>query len=188
MYTLYSEICKKDDCKPVSLITYKRTFAQNYNYSLFHPKKDQCQVCMSYKSQGSERSSAINTMNTSPEKTTSRISRVTCLIFSAHHKFLVATSVPCIAAVYELAPPNNAFFYAWRELNGKRGSLEIGTCSYRYINNLPSTVSELILYSDTCSGQNRNQNISTLLLYLVQKNPNVMVIEQRFLKSGDTYV
>lgn len=90
--------------------------------------------------------------------------------------------------IYEMAPPNNAFCYVWTETNGKRGSLEIGTCLYKYIEQLPKDVTEISLFSDTCSGQNRNQNISVLLLYLVQINPNVQVIEQKFLESGHSYM
>lgn len=90
--------------------------------------------------------------------------------------------------IYEMVPPNNAFCYVWTETNGKRGSLEIGTCLYQYIDQLSETVTEISLFSDTCSGQNRNQNISALLLYIVQTNPNVHVIEQKFLESGHSYM
>lgn len=35
--------------KPVSLITYKRIFCNNYNLSFFRPKKDMCQICENYR-------------------------------------------------------------------------------------------------------------------------------------------
>ena len=33
---------------PTSFKTNKRVFGQDYNYSLFKPRKDQCSVCMKY--------------------------------------------------------------------------------------------------------------------------------------------
>lgn len=34
--------------EPVSEITYKRIFCNNYNLSFYKPKKDQCQLCTRY--------------------------------------------------------------------------------------------------------------------------------------------
>jgi len=85
--------------------------------------------------------------------------------------------------IYEGSQPRNAYCYAWNEVNGKRGSIEIGTCLYLYLMNLGNTVTEVSLFSDTCGGQNRNQNIAALLLYIVQTT-NIEVIEQKFLESG----
>ncbi|XP_050315508.1 uncharacterized protein LOC126750046 [Anthonomus grandis grandis] len=50
MHFLYKQFCEKDDLVPISLITYRRIFCKNYNYSFYKPKKDQCQICMQYKS------------------------------------------------------------------------------------------------------------------------------------------
>jgi len=40
------------------------------------------------------------------------------------------------------------------------------------------------MFSDTCSGQNRNQNIAAVLLYVVQSIDHISVIEQEFLEKG----
>ncbi|KAJ8940580.1 hypothetical protein NQ314_010658 [Rhamnusium bicolor] len=193
MHSLYQEICEKEACKPVSLITYRRIFCQNYNYSFFKPKKDQCQICMSYKSRGLEKTAELeskyrdhvarkedcNTAKIKDKERSLKEKNLVCCTFDLQRVLQIPTSdvSPMYSrkictynlTVYELAPPNNAFCYSWTELNGKRGSLEIGTCLYKYINQLPNTVSELVLFSDTCSGQNRNQNVSAMLLYMVQK-------------------
>ena len=44
--------------------------------------------------------------------------------------------------------------YIWDEANSQRGSSEIGSC---LITHLPNTKKHVILYSDCCSDQNRNQ-------------------------------
>lgn len=90
--------------------------------------------------------------------------------------------------IYESAPPNNAFCFCWSELNGKRGSSEIGTCLFQYLSNLPPHVKEVSLWSDTCGGQNRNQHVAALLLYLVQVSPHLETIDHKFLESGHSYM
>nr|CAH7758157.1 unnamed protein product [Callosobruchus chinensis] len=89
--------------------------------------------------------------------------------------------------IYELPPPNNAYCYLWTEMNGKRGSTEIGSCLYYYLQQLSETFKEITLYSDTCGGQNRNQNVAALCLFLVQTT-RLTVIEHTFLESGHSYM
>jgi hypothetical protein len=84
--------------------------------------------------------------------------------------------------IYEAAPPNRAFCFPWTEINGKRGSSEIGTCLMKWINGLPPHVTQLPLFSDTCGGQNRNQHISALMLFLVRTS-HLEVME-----SGHTHM
>ena len=44
------------------------------------------------------------------------------------------------------------------------------------------------MFSDTCGGQNRNQNVAAVLLYAVQSIDHIRVIEQKFLEKGHTYM
>jgi len=87
--------------------------------------------------------------------------------------------------IYDMTPPNNGYCYCWMETEGKRGSNEVGTCLYRWLSSLPTTVEEAVLYSDTCGGQNRNQFIAALLLYAVHTT-GLSVIQQKFLERGHT--
>ena len=65
----------------------------------------------------------------------------------------------------EAFPPKTGFYYCWSEVEGNRGSNEIGTCMHKWLEQLPSAIKEVFLFSDTCGGQNRNQNVAALLLY-----------------------
>ena len=85
--------------------------------------------------------------------------------------------------IYNAAPPNEAFCYTWNETDGGRGSNEIGTCLLKWIRSLPTNVTELSLFSDTCGGQNRNKQIATALVYAVQTT-HVTIIHQKFLERG----
>nr|CAI5870153.1 unnamed protein product [Callosobruchus analis] len=87
--------------------------------------------------------------------------------------------------IYEGAPPNNAYCYTWSEVKGIRGSIEIATCLFQYIRSLPRQITEVSFFSDTCGGQNRNQNVPAMLYYFVHyEDTPITVIEQKFLESG----
>jgi hypothetical protein len=47
-----------------------------------------------------------------------------------------------------------------------------------------TNVREITYYSDTCSGQNRNQYVSSALLYAVNKVDNIDAINHKFLEKG----
>lgn len=70
----------------------------------------------------------------------------------------------------------------WHEGVGGRGSSEIASCLMKFINTLPETVNHLIMYSDTCGGQNRNQHLSAMFMHLVSARK--LIIDQIFMESG----
>ena len=89
---------------------------------------------------------------------------------------------------YEGVQPNRGFCLAWTEISGNHGSCEIGSCLLWYITNrLPPHVKHLSLFSDTCGGQNRNIQVASLFLNLVQVT-ELSIIEQKFLESGHLYM
>ena len=62
--------------------------------------------------------------------------------------------------IYESRLPNDGYCNVWTEMNGKRGSSEIGSALWFWLKQIPKTVKELSLFSDCCGGQNRNQHIA----------------------------
>lgn len=78
------------------------------------------------------------------------------------------------------------YCYLWDETNGRRGSSEIGTCLLEFLKSLPAYVEHVILYSDNCAGQNRNQYVAALLLLAVHCIDHIKVIEHKFLTKGHT--
>lgn len=210
MYALYKDVCKESGKIPRSLTTYKRIFCRDYNYSFFKPRKDQCSLCTKYQLATNEQKTILQ--KTYDDHKQREIDANNAKKFdkeraSNNPDFITVTfdlqsvlQIPCSdvspmyysrklcaynLTIYEGATPNNAFCFAWTELNGARGSLEIATCLYEYLNNLPEYVKELSLFSDTCSGQNRNQNVLAMLYYFVHyKSRHIEIIEQKFLESG----
>ena len=44
------------------------------------------------------------------------------------------------------------------------------------------------MFSDTCSGQNRNQNVAAILLHAAKSIKHLRVIEQKLLEKGHSYM
>ena len=74
--------------------------------------------------------------------------------------------------------------YSW-----SRGSEEVGSCNPSHIKHMTTSATTLILYSDSCGGQNSNINLSCLWLLIVA-NPNYSftTIEQKFMVVGHSYL
>lgn len=51
---------------------------------------------------------------------------------------------------------------------------------------MPPNVKEVVFYSDSCGGQNRNRYIASLLMFAVITIPAIYVIDLKFLETGHT--
>lgn len=78
--------------------------------------------------------------------------------------------------------------YIWDESMGKRGSCEIASCLMHYIEkNIGPEVKTLHIFSDNCSGQNKNVNlVLTCLSYI--HSTQFTTIEHTFMVSGHSYL
>ncbi|XP_063225537.1 uncharacterized protein LOC134532706 [Bacillus rossius redtenbacheri] len=213
MYHLYTDKCKNEGKMPASQITYRRIFGNEYNMSFYKPKKDRCSLCAKYDNATHEeklrlqeqycahqkRKEECNTAKSiDKERATTDPSFVSATfdlqsvlqIPSSDVSLLYYSRKLCAYnfTVYECSTnTNSAYCFAWTEINGKRGSTEIGTCLFDYLTGLPEQVTEVSLFSDTCGGQNRNKHVAALLLYDVQTT-HLQEIEHKFLESGHTYM
>lgn len=91
----------------------------------------------------------------------------------------------CNLSFYSLRN-NKGTCYLWNETEGERGSSEVGTCLYKYVNSFPPHISHICFYSDNCMGQNRNKFVSSALLCTVTGSNYLKIIDQKFLESGHT--
>jgi len=87
--------------------------------------------------------------------------------------------------VYDNNAPHTGHCYLWTETDGKRGANEIGSCLLRFLQSVNEPVKHVTFFSDSCSGQNRNQFVCALLLYAVAKL-SIDVIDHKFLVPGHT--
>lgn len=79
--------------------------------------------------------------------------------------------------------------YIWNESVASRGAQEIASClMYHIKNHIPENCKELILWSDSCPGQNKNIKISLMLKKLLNDDLGVLnSIQQKYFVSGHSY-
>ena len=92
-----------------------------------------------------------------------------------------------LVTIYKSKLPNDVYCLVWSELNSKRVRNEMGTAIIHQIDKLPDTVTEIFIFLDTCGGQNCNQHIAALFLYLTQTT-HLDDINHKYLKSGHTFI
>ncbi|KAK3915284.1 Lon protease [Frankliniella fusca] len=77
------------------------------------------------------------------------------------------------------------YCYCWDQTTGLRGSDEVNSCVLMYFEEAVSKgVNEFFIYSDSCSGQNKNQFLYSMY-YLASRKFNVN-ITHRYLEKGHT--
>lgn len=209
MYDLYKTKCQEDSVTPASEMVYRKIFCTEFNYSFHKPKKDSCQVCNAYNERKriniatEEDEKAFKAHLDRKEKSRTekekdkQLSKENKSVYTAAFDLEAVLSTPCSnvsqvyykrklnsynLTVYSLADKQGTC-YIWDETHGQRGSSEIGTCVITHIKSLPSVIRHVILYSDCCSGQNRNQYLAAGLMHTVMTHPHVHTIDQKFLES-----
>ncbi|CAH1109879.1 unnamed protein product [Psylliodes chrysocephalus] len=71
------------------------------------------------------------------------------------------------------------------EAEGGRGANQIATCIFKQLSSLPQQIKKVILYLDSCGGQNRNSHVSAaMFLTLLQQCPQLGQIYHNFMVSG----
>ena len=53
---------------------------------------------------------------------------------------------------------------------------------------MPDTVEHVIAYSDSCSGQNKNNYVLSMFLTEMQNHPHIKTIDHKFLVPGNTHM
>ena len=77
--------------------------------------------------------------------------------------------------------------YVWSEIINSRGGQEIVSCLLGHFrDHLPQEIDHLILYSNSCSRQNRNTKLTTVLKYFLEKI-EIQLIAQKYFISGHDY-
>lgn len=83
-----------------------------------------------------------------------------------------------------------AYMYAWPESVASRGPDEIASCLHQnFLETIPADTEKIILYSDSCPGQNKNIKMTLMLKFFLDSWPheNLKKIEQRFYVVGHSY-
>lgn len=86
---------------------------------------------------------------------------------------------------------NKAYCLIWDESRGRRGSQEVGSCLLKDLLLMPTTVEEVVYYSDRCSGQNHNKNIVFLFSHVLEtfkRRGRSLRIHHKFMRTGHSHM
>jgi hypothetical protein len=187
---------------------YRDIFCTEYNLAFYVPRKDQCSTCAGKNSYignveklGMFESHIRQKDRAQKEKKSDKLKCANddtfkMATFDMQSVLQIPTSevgplyykrklVLHNFTIYDSDKPNKAFCYLWPETEGNRGANEIGTCVFRYLKSLDPKIKHVTFFSDSCSGQNRNQYVCSLLLYAVAILP-IDIIDHKFLIPGHT--
>ncbi|KAK3932637.1 Proline--tRNA ligase [Frankliniella fusca] len=199
----------------VSYSTYRRVFS-SLNLKFKVPASDTCSTCDTLKMKIKltkddeekqkltekhelhlRRAEAAYSLKRQFKAKAKEDNRVGCLIFDLE-QVLPTPSVSTGVAYYlrQLntynltivdASTNITYCYMWHEGEAARGANQIASALYHHIKcEVPDTVEELYLFSDCCSGQNRNSIVSSMFQVLLSMKPSLKSINHIFLIPGHT--
>jgi len=218
MYMLYKEKCSELNILPVKEHMYRHIFNTRFNLHFKKPRKDTCKKCDEYKvkldASGDQEAiqnlkdehalhllnaeEARNSMKEDAEKAKCSDNVYVCSIdLQKALPFPILTvsdayykrNMYCYNLGIHDLRENIGFFYVWDETIASRGSQEIASCLIKHIKTVAGNKEKIIIYSDTCPGQNRNIKLALSLLKLVQSDIiTTNVIEQKFLVSGHSFL
>lgn len=215
MYHLYTEWCKEKEIQPVKEYYYRHTFNNKFNLQFHMPRKDTCKKCDQYKQavdleQSPEKKSELerehNVHLAKAEKARAGLKadgalakedKDLCTLTIDLQKALPFPKLTVSEAYYRRnmycynlgvhdMGTNIGYMYVWDETIASRGSQEISACLTKHIKQHPCK--HIIIYSDTCGGQNRNINVALSLMKLAQGIDGIETIDLKFMVSGHSYL
>nr|CAH7753491.1 unnamed protein product [Callosobruchus chinensis] len=206
MYQLYLEECNQHNLPEkfkIKKCSYSKIFVTEFNLSFGNPKSDTCAICdagevneehnenytAGTKAIKADKEKAKTTDNLVyltidmqqtmplPKLTTSKVFYLRQLWFYNFGIHIVAKNT------------EKASFCTWTEDMANRGSAETCSSLLRYIEVDESIAAKdhLIIWSDSCAGQNKNFHMICLYQYLILKG-YFRCIDNKFPEVGHTYL
>lgn len=79
-------------------------------------------------------------------------------------------------------------FNIWTEDEASKGTQEVGSCLKSHIEEITRPIKKLILWSDSCGGQNRSIKLILMLMYILHNHKTLESISMRYLQSGHSFL
>nr|CAH7737891.1 unnamed protein product [Callosobruchus chinensis] len=215
MYELYH---LEEGNPKVSFSFYKTTFYTHFNLRFKPPSKDTCNKCDQLKAQiestmdgeGKESIKAVHEEHLLKAKLARSVMKTDLGKAKRHPNFEALTydmekvlglpKLPTNVVYYkrQLSIYNEGihpgstdipYCFTWKEGVAGRGAQEVGSCLVKYINlHLKNGVEHLVLWSDSCGGQNRNLKIVLMMKTILSSHPTLKTISFKYLESGHSYL
>uniref|UniRef100_A0A6P7FS28 Uncharacterized protein LOC114333425 n=1 Tax=Diabrotica virgifera virgifera TaxID=50390 RepID=A0A6P7FS28_DIAVI len=201
----------KKDC--VSLKVFRNVFNKDFNLGFHLPKKDKCSLCEVRKDKEfTENATSKEAYDThlkekeeskelflEDQKRVKEVSDSVCSSFDLQQVLNTPHGDNMLLyysrkysfyneSIYE-TPSQNGYCFLWGESDGNRGCNEICTIIYTYLKMLEErAIRHVILYCDSCAGQNKNRAMLVMIHSFLQNSRNIETIKIVFLLPGHTYM
>lgn len=202
----------------VSFSTYRRIFLDNFNLKFKSLKKDTCSTCDSFAAkiqstkngldkevleqehnkhidlwrearelmnkdkQEAEQNKEFECISYDLEKTLPLPRIPTSIVFYKRQLWLYNAGVHSFKK-------KQGYCYVWTENQAGRGAQEIGSCLIKFIaKEVENGTKDLVLWSDSCGGQNRNIKMVLILKSCLEAHPTLKTIYMKYLVSGHSFL
>lgn len=210
LFLLYIEKCdekNKPQCYKVKEGTFRNIFCTKFNLGFGSPQSDTCSKCDSGESENAEH---INLYKTAFEvqkrdRAYALENSSTCFMTMDLQQTMPLPKLSTSKAFYlrqiwfynfgihTITSENGhkPFMFSWTEEVAGKGSNEVGSCLMYFTQlsqlTFKQNIKHLIIWSDSCSGQNKNFNIICLYQYMVLKGL-YETIDHKFPEVGHSYL
>nr|XP_022904007.1 uncharacterized protein LOC111416270 [Onthophagus taurus] len=214
MYCLYTE---EETNHKVGFSTYKTIFYENFNLRRKAPAKDTCNLCDSYTAKirncnqdeldetklQHEQHLLIAKEARDAMKHDMELAKTDVKVETATYdieKVLGLPKLPTNIVYYKrqlsiynegihVASTNTPYCFIWKEGIAGRGAQEVGSCIRKFVDTfLAQETENLILWSDSCGGQNRNIKIVLLLKAVLESHTSLKTIYFKYLMPGHSFL
>ncbi|KAH9639301.1 hypothetical protein HF086_012911 [Spodoptera exigua] len=217
IYELYSNEAKSTDIKLLSAAKVNKLFYTKFNLRTKPLKKDTCNKCDFFESQilvlseenrgdiilkraaHQEMAKTLQNQLRTDMELAKNNPTVETLTFDLQ-KTLPLPRIPTNIVFYKrqlwvynlgihTGSKDEAHCNVWVEGEAGRGAQEVGSCLIKHITErLDDNVKFLILWSDSCGGQNRNIKLILMLKAMLNEHPSLDQINIKFLESGHSFL
>ena len=212
MYRMYVEWMSKTNPaeKLCSFSKYNQYFSNNFNLGFHQPKKDLCEECSVFNNAAPDAKRQLQTEHDAhlakkddarklrnEDKAVAKDNEKICFPFFDLQKTMLIPKCE-IGPVYYLRKISTynltvvegklrtGFCYAWNETEGMKGATEVASAVFNFMVRMVNEhkVEEFRLWSDNCSGQNKNKYLFAMYTYFWAKFN--ATIYHRYLTTGHT--
>lgn len=206
LYKLYLEKCALDNVAEnfyIKECTYQNIFVSHFNLSFGYPKSDTCSTCDAGESNAEHVQNyhdAYDALKADREKvkTFDNLAYMTMDLQQTMPLPRLSTSKAFYLRqlwMYNFGThistkeTDKAVFCSWTEDQASRGSSEIFSCllTVLELEECLNNKEHLVIWSDSCSGQNKNFLLISLYQYLIHKGL-FKTIDHKFPEVGHTYL